>query len=136
MTEIMSMKTDGTDRQTHYQKTGNVYIQGFFAAEDALQITLSDHNGNFTSDSMALPATGNHKCSFKRTVVAPTDTAPGYTLSQCDCGLEVKSLPTTISQPADPADTVWDFFEGKIWIPAVVAAVVAGLGLAGRKRRK
>lgn len=143
MTEVLSMKTDGTDRQTHYQKSGNVYIQGCHAGQQALQITLSDHDGNFTADTLELAPTDKHECTFVRTTVAPTEENPGYTLSQCSCGLEVKSLPTVLARPVtvnasanELLAKIRDLLGGKLWIPAVAVLALAGIGLLGRRRRK
>lgn len=146
MTRVFSMKTDGSDRQTHYQKTGNVHIFGFHAGEDALELTLNDHDGNSTKDTVSLSPTDSHKCTFTRTVIAPTEEAEGYTLSRCDCGLEAKSVPTPAIPPVstpDPEKTITDIkdrvlnlFGGKLWIPGAAVVVLAGLAILLGKRKK
>ncbi|MBR2311056.1 MAG: hypothetical protein IKA47_11085 [Oscillospiraceae bacterium] len=98
MSKVLSVKTDGSDLQTHYTNTGNTYIYGCFAGENALELTLNDHDGKGTAHSVPLTPTADHKCTFTRTVTEPTQTEAGYTLSKCSCGLEAKSLSTAPSQ--------------------------------------
>lgn len=92
--KVFSVKTDGTDLQTHYTNTGNTYIYSAYAGEDNLKLTLVTHTGTVSAKEIPLTYTGSHVHDFVRTVTKPTCQEPGYTTSVCSCGLECVSTPT------------------------------------------
>ena len=97
MDKVMSVKLDGTGLQTEYEGTGDTYIYGFHAGEVSLDLALNSHHHETTPKTVPLSPSQAHKCSFTRTVQAPSCQAEGITVSSCSCGLEVKSFPTEIA---------------------------------------
>lgn len=94
--KVYSIKTDGTDLQTHYTNTGNTYIYSTHAGEDALKLTLMTHEGKSSAQQFPLEPAGGHVHVFVQTVIKPTCKAPGYTTSVCSCGLKCISTPTAV----------------------------------------
>jgi len=92
--EVLSVKTDGSDLQSHYTHTGSTYIYGCFARQDMLNLTFMTHDSVPSHQQISLPPTGEHVHAFTQTVTKPTCTEPGYTMSVCACGMECKSTPT------------------------------------------
>ena len=92
--QVFSVSTDGSDRQTHYTNTGNTYIYSIHAGDAALKLTLMTHRGEASSQEVPLTPIGGHVHNFTDTVTKPTCQAPGYTTSVCGCGLECTSAPT------------------------------------------
>lgn len=93
-TKVLSVKTDGTDLQTHHAHTGNTYIYGCHIRQDRLTLTLMTHDATPSDQEIALPPTGEHVHAFTQTVTRPTCAEPGYTTSVCACGMTCKSTPT------------------------------------------
>lgn len=91
--KVYSMKTDGSNRKTEYTHSGNTYVYGCHATEDMLHLSVMTHDADGTYQQLPLTASTEHTHSFTTSVQAPTCTADGYTLSQCDCGLSCQSEP-------------------------------------------
>lgn len=107
VSKVRSMKLDGSDLQTHYENTGNTYIYGCHAQEGGLYLSLMTHNGDQSDRSSSLEPSGDHQCSFTRTVTEATCTEKGYTVSVCDCGLEA------VSTPKEAADHSYIYQDGE-----------------------
>ena len=90
MTEVLSMKPDGSDRKVEYTydaKASNRYLAGCYAAEDTMYMTLCDHEGAAEVLLQPLAATEKHRHSFAQTVTEATCAEAGYTMAVCGCGL-------------------------------------------------
>lgn len=92
--EVLSVKTDGTDLQSHYTQFGNAYIYSCYTQQDTLKLTLMTHGSTPSHQQVSLEPTGGHIHKFTQTVTKPTCAEPGYTTSVCACGMECKSTPT------------------------------------------
>jgi hypothetical protein len=92
-TQLISMKTDGTDRRTEYTNTGNTYIYCSWVTGDTAVLSLMTHGGNRSAHQLTLEPSNSHAHSFTRTVYPVSCTENGYTYSVCACGLEAWSAP-------------------------------------------
>lgn len=95
--EVFSINPDGKDRRSEYRydaEGNDKFIYSCYVNEDTLFLCLADHNGNTTSQTIALTAADRHIHSYTQTVQAPTCLEPGFTVSVCDCGLTCQSDPT------------------------------------------
>lgn len=143
VSKVQSVDTDGSDLQTHFTNSGSTYIYGCHAGEDALAMTLSTHEGEPSSKTLSLDPSGDHIHSFTRTVVEPSDTKDGYTLSVCPCGIEARSLPTPSLQNAvtdspafsDSSESHEDEAQRNMVLTAVLVAVVGVVLRLGKKRK-
>lgn len=94
MHALISMNTDGSDRQTEYpyDTAGNRQVlYTCYVDADTLYATTANHEGDTGSFTAELSPTGYHVHSYTESVEAPACTEPGYTLYKCDCGLTAKS---------------------------------------------
>lgn len=92
-TQLMSMKTDGTDQRVEYTNTGNTYIYCSRVFGNTALLSLMTHDGDRSSQRLSLESPETHSHSFTRTIHAANCTEDGYTHSVCACGLEAWSAP-------------------------------------------
>ncbi len=94
MDALISMDTDGEDRETEYRydAAGNgQYLSHCYVHNNRLYATTADHDGNQSSFTESLSAAGYHVHSYTAQDMAPNCTDPGYTLYTCECGLTAKA---------------------------------------------
>ncbi len=93
MDKVYSMDLNGKDVRTEYTynlKAENRFLAGCFVTDDTIELSASDHDGNAKPLTHTLAASGVHVHSYTQTVTAPTCTDPGYTVSDCQCGITAK----------------------------------------------
>ena len=97
MTTVRSMDLQGKDVRTEFTydaQTHKKYLAGTYVYQDTLHYTTMEHEGNPESHQEQLTSTGYHIHEYTLTVVEPTSTKPGYTISECSCGIRCESTPT------------------------------------------
>lgn len=95
--KLLSMNTDGTDVRTEYTynvKNSRRYLQGSCVFGNTAWLSAADHDGSTQDITVTLSAAGGHKHSYTVTEIPAGCLDDGYTLSQCDCGLQSQSNPT------------------------------------------
>lgn len=94
--KLVSMDTNGANTKTEYThntRGSGRYIQGSFISGSNAYLSASDHDGNIQNITVSLSVSGGHTHSFTVTKVPADCLEDGYTLSQCECGLQAKSDP-------------------------------------------
>lgn len=103
MTKVLSMNLKGKNVRTEFTYNGKKnkrYIAGFYADKDYIRYLAREHNGDGVTYIETLEPTGYHIHKYTETIVEPTCGVPGYTLSECSCGIQCQSSPTAAREHA------------------------------------
>jgi hypothetical protein len=93
MSKVYSIGLDGKNLRQEYvypARSEGRFLAGCYVANDTVELTACDHDGNPKDVTHPLEASGVHLHSYTPTVTAPTCTEPGYTVSVCQCGITAK----------------------------------------------
>lgn len=85
-----------------YVHGGDAYIGGFRIADDTLQLSLMDHDGNITEKSQSVTPVEQHLHAYTHTVTPPSCVSGGYTTSTCSCGVIFRT------EPVAPVDHTYE----------------------------
>lgn len=93
MDKVYSMALSGKDVRREYAynaRSEGRFLAGCHVANDKIELSASDHDGNTNVSTQALEASGVHVHNYTQSVTTPTCTEPGYTVSACPCGITAK----------------------------------------------
>lgn len=91
--EILSILPDGTDRQVEYAHDTALdsYIISCDVQRGTAFYSLADASGNYTDQKINLSVVPTHVHNYSSRIISPTCIEGGYTLWNCNCGIQYET---------------------------------------------